>query len=118
MWENYSKQAACRRRRVWTVRADASYSEMKLNVNAILQAFAKHGFNLKIDRKTQVIWKIYWSCPESLLCFVQLREPSAACFGHNDEDYEEEAHSPDGCHGQHHRCQNAWNRGKNNMKNR
>lgn len=43
------------------------------------------------------------------LWFIQLWEPSAACFGHNDEDYEDEAHSPDGCYRQHHRCQNVWN---------
>lgn len=38
---------------------------------------------------------------------LNLCEPPAAYFGHSDEDDEEEAHSPDGCYRQHHRCQYA-----------
>lgn len=79
---------------------------------SILQTFAKDGFNIKIDRKEtgdfQDLLKLSWAL---ILWFIQLCEPSAACFGHNDEDHEEEAHSPDGCYRQHHRCQNAWNGG-------
>lgn len=84
----------------------------KTHVHAsILQTFAKHIFNAKIEKWSghQDVLKLSRAL---VLRFIQLCKPPAACFGNNYEDYEEEAHSPDGCYRQHHRCQNAWNRKK------
>lgn len=67
---------------------------------------------MKIDKEMDDFQDLLKQSRALVLRFIQLLEPSAACFGHNDEDYEEEAHSPDSCYRQHHRCQNAWKEGK------